>query len=1218
MLEDKTDIINWNIRGFNARREELILLINKHDPIILCLQELKSVQNVTIKGYKTVISAQGKAAILIKEGYYYEEINLNSNLEVVCIKLKLKKLITIISIYLPPNERLVRADLDHLISNLNGNFIITGDFNAKSCIWGSELTNTRGRMIEKFCSDNNLFIANNGQHTHVPDIRGHKFSAIDLTITNPALYVDLDWRTNDEPLGSDHIPIFISCKLKSDKPVKKERYIFAKADWTKFNIECDLTLIDFNQNCEDILKEIINKIKSAADNNIPKSKSKVIKKIVPWLTQEIKSFLNKRNHLYKKFKNNMSYENMKAYKKANAKAVFEIKQGKKKAWENCVESINDKTTSRDFWRKINSINGKNSSFNIKQVINSRNENIDDNQNMSEELALHFENVSSDDDYCLKFRNKKELKEKTDIKSKKMRFDSKVNTQFEIEEYFAAFKTAKSLASGPDELPYIIFKQLSLPNKLQILKFYNLIWESGKIPSKMKEALIIPLLKDSLKPPNTNNFRPISLLNTIAKIFEKMVNQRLIWELEHKQLLDKHQSGFRRNRSTTTNLNILESEISSNLNKKMYTGAVFFDIEKAYDKLWRYSVLIQLKRWGFGGNIFNYIKDFLTNRTFMVSVNGVNSERYSLLNGIPQGSSLSASLFLIGMESLIKTVKKVKSVKYLLYADDIVIYSASKNIKIVKKRLQLSINKLYNQGLSNGFTISKEKTKTIVFTNKNKVPDLNLHMGSHLIQQDNVIKFLGMFWDRKLNWNRHIKTLKDKVKKRLNILSVLSKVSWGASRRSLEKILKAFILPVIDYGATIYGSSSNSLLNTLEPCLNTAIRKMTGAFKSSPCKSLLSEAGIPSLHNRRKTLDLIAMIRMKSLSHLPSYNYVNEENFNNIRNKSFQHRTLNQDANDLYNTFILPIPCTDIPPWEFKNLKIELKLASVINKRSSTSEEIKACYHELIYEKYEHFKKIFTDGSKSSKGVGFGVLYENYKIATRILDIESIFSAEAKAVLQAIGLCSLQSTSTNFIILSDSLSTLKAVKNRYNSNSIIQLIRKDLNQSIHNIVLCWIPSHSGIFGNEEVDRIANRASEDQIIEKIISREDMCNYIKGRRFQEINIEWQTETTKLNSIKEDTTIWHSSYHKNRRCEVIITRLRIGHSRLSHGHLMEKKDPKLCLCGNVISINHILTECPNYKIFRDKNHLIGDLKIDLSNNNKILQNMFQFLKETDLFDEI
>lgn len=130
--------------------------------------------------------------------------------------------------------------------------------------------------------------------------------------------------------------------------------------------------------------------------------------------------------------------------------------------------------------------------------------------------------------------------------------------------------------------------------------------------------------------------------------------------------------------------------------------------------------------------------------------------------------------------------------------------------------------------------------------------------------------------------------------------------------------------------------------------------------------------------------------------------------------------------------------------------------------------------------------------------------------------------------------------------------------------------------------------------------------------------MCNYIKKRRRQEINFEWQNEVTKMNTIKEDTTIWSSSYHDKRREEVITTRLRIGHTRLTHGHLMEKKEPKVCLCGSVVTIKHVLTECLNYKNMRDKNGLKSDIKIDLSNDLKILQNVFEFLKEAELYDEI
>lgn len=301
---------------------------------------------------------------------------------------------------------------------------------------------------------------------------------------------------------------------------------------------------------------------------------------------------------------------------------------------------------------------------------------------------------------------------------------------------------------------------------------------------------------------------------------------------------------------------------------MFTAAVFFDLEKAYDKLWRQSILIQLKKWGFGGNIFNYVKSFLTDRSFKVLVNGTSSETQCLENGVPQGSSLSVTLFLIGMEILIKPLKNMKTIKYLVFADDLCIFVSKKNLKMAVQLIQKAINKLFSTGISNGFSFSQQKTKSIVFTNKRKIPIYNLSIGIHNnIEKAQTIKFLGLIWDKSLRWRAHIKDLKTRLKKRLNILSIISKVLWGASRESLEKIVKAIIVPTIDYGSTVYGGASESLLKMLDPILHISVRKMTGAFITSPKIAILAEAGIQSLKQRRKTLDLIHLTRFKAFMHI---------------------------------------------------------------------------------------------------------------------------------------------------------------------------------------------------------------------------------------------------------------------------------------------------------------------------------------------------------------
>lgn len=401
---ENIEIINWNVRGFKARFEEIKMLIYEYDPIVLCLQELMTNLPYVpkIKGYKSIISAGAKAAIFIKDGYFFEEINLNTNMEAVGIKIKLKKVVSVVSIYLPPHERIVRSELNSMLNSLSGNFIITGDFNARSELWGDSITNTRGRIVENFCLQNDLFVANNGQATHVPHISAHSFSAIDLTIVNSAFGLEVDWQLEEDARGSDHIPILISCKMKTKKLERIPKFIFEKADWNQFDIDADLSNLNFDENSENILEQILSIITDAANNNIPKTKSKITRRCPPWLTNEIKTLINKRKNLQKKFKNRINLENLLAFKKSSAKATFEIKKAKKEGWIKYVESINEDTSIKEFWRKINVMDGKTSSFGIKHMIDSRNEGIDDPKVMADELAKHYHKVSSSDEYCPQF------------------------------------------------------------------------------------------------------------------------------------------------------------------------------------------------------------------------------------------------------------------------------------------------------------------------------------------------------------------------------------------------------------------------------------------------------------------------------------------------------------------------------------------------------------------------------------------------------------------------------------------------------------------------------------------------------------------------------------------------------------------------------------------------------------------------------------------------
>lgn len=173
-------------------------------------------------------------------------------------------------------------------------------------------------------------------------------------------------------------------------------------------------------------------------------------------------------------------------------------------------------------------------------------------------------------------------------------------------------------------------------------------------------------------------------------------------------------------------------------------------------------------------------------------------------------------------------------------------------------------------------------------------------------------------------------------------------------------------------------------------------------------------------------------------------------------------------------------------------------------------------------------------------------------------------------------------------------------------------------SNHVIELCWIPAHKNIVGNDKADNLAKLSLDQHRCETVISREDMTSYIKKRRFQEANDIYKTLNTKLHESKDVIAKRSSSYRDNRREEVVLTRLRIGHSLLTHGHLITKQQQAICTCGEILTVKHILCECNSTADLRDEVGLFSSLLGDLNDEKRNNDSVFEFLKKIDLYKKI
>lgn len=187
-------------------------------------------------------------------------------------------------------------------------------------------------------------------------------------------------------------------------------------------------------------------------------------------------------------------------------------------------------------------------------------------------------------------------------------------------------------------------------------------------------------------------------------------------------------------------------------------------------MWRMLILKTLVGTNIHGNMIAYITNFLLNRKFRVRVNGHTSDEYHQENGVPQGEVLSVILFLMGFNNISKYIDK--EIEFLLFADDLVIFTTSANISKTIPTIQRNINNICKFGNENGLTFSEEKTKFMVFSRKHQTPQIRLSMYSKQIEEVDFHKFLGITFDKKLNWKQHIMHLKVIATKKSNIIKML--------------------------------------------------------------------------------------------------------------------------------------------------------------------------------------------------------------------------------------------------------------------------------------------------------------------------------------------------------------------------------------------------------------------------------------------------------------
>ena len=372
------------------------------------------------------------------------------------------------------------------------------------------------------------------------------------------------------------------------------------------------------------------------------------------------------------------------------------------------------------------------------------------------------------------------------------------------------------AAGPDNIPASMIKDTAEELAAPISFLVNKSFEAGVFPTAEKSAKVTPLYKSGERN-SFNNYRPISVLNVISKVVEKLVFIQLSDYFEKNDLLTECQYGFRRGRSTQHAVTKLVDNVRQNIDQGKHTGVLYMDFSKAFDTVNHACILHKLPFYGITGTELAWITDYLFNRNQVVNYEGLLSKPQKIAHGVPQGSILGPLLFIVLVNDM--QCQLVKS-SMLMYADDTVLFFSSKNIPEIENTINAEADKIQTWITENCLVLNKKKGKTefILYRAKSNGDNCNIKVGYDEINQPPAYEYLGVTLDSHLNMNEHY----TKVSKRINTrIKLLKKIRHEISPSVAEQIYNSIIKPIFLYCSTVNLGQSQTWSNRFEKLQNRA-------------------------------------------------------------------------------------------------------------------------------------------------------------------------------------------------------------------------------------------------------------------------------------------------------------------------------------------------------------------------------------------------------------
>ena len=573
------------------------------------------------------------------------------------------------------------------------------------------------------------------------------------------------------------------------KPIKINFRDFSRRNVNKYleNIQSEFVNFhiknepnEFATYISEFLLKLLNKYFPIKTKNISYKRT-----ITPWITNNMKKCINKKHKWYKMVKENRI--TLRCYKKYCKTLRYLLRVARNQYYSNKLRSLGKNMKKN--WRLINKLLNKSKkllpdSFIINGITCSNPENI------AEKFNEFFVN------------HPKNIHEK--VKSPSIDFSYLINssrdsisfencTTSEIEKEISMMKKQGGLHDIPARFLKLCNNFIADP----LSRLFNQCIEKGVFPDILKTAQITPVHKKGPKN-EIQNYRPISVLMNIGKIFESIIQKRLLNYFENKGLLSANQFGFRKARSTELAVFTLIDRILPAFENKSLAICIFLDYSACFDTISREILLSKLDKYGIRGSQFQLIKSYFSNRRQCVKFGEKVSPIINQTLGVIQGSKCGPMYYDIYTSEL---ANLCQADEFVMFADDTCLIYTGDNIDNLTNRVNDRLSTVFDWCCYNKLSLNPSKCSYMLFTNRNVENDPKIELDGKKLDRAVEFKYLGIFLDDKLKYQKHIEYLCDRMSRFCGTTFRLQKL---LDIKSAKNVYYSCIYSIVIYCICVWG------------------------------------------------------------------------------------------------------------------------------------------------------------------------------------------------------------------------------------------------------------------------------------------------------------------------------------------------------------------------------------------------------------------------------